>query len=344
MNRLFASGLLAAALLLAPTLAGPAVAAPAASPSPKAAPTITARGDIVFLGKDPWSPSGPLEVTVKNPGSTAAKGFFVLRLPRNADLTLGDCRTVQGTPRTWVCGGAELPAGGERVYRLVVASTAAEPVFGVQAWGSVAGRDAAGVTDEFSDFRINWPDRTSLRLRATAGPVVNATTTVRVRVTNTGTFDIGGYAIVITTPTGVRVAAPACSDTGRMVGVGCEILRPSGLADGATDSFDVRLTVTGGTKTVKLSLAPANRYTNKDTALTLRLSGAGGSGAGDATPPPSAGPTATPTPTATATTSTPDAAQLPRTGVSGSTLGLIGAALLALGVGLLVLRRRLLRG
>ncbi|MCG5467179.1 LPXTG cell wall anchor domain-containing protein [Micromonospora sp. LAH09] len=351
MNRLFASGLVAAALLLVPTLAGPAVAAPAASSTAKAAPTITARGDIVFLGGDPWSPSGPLEVTVRNPGSTAAKGFFVLRLPTNTDLTLGgDCRTVQGTPRTWLCGGAELPAGGERVHRLTVASTAAEPVFGAQAWGSVAGRDATGGTDEFSDFRINWPERTSLRLRATAGPVVNGTTTVRVRVTNTGTFDIGGYSFTITTPTGVRVAAPACADSGRMVGVGCEILRPSVLADGATDSFDVRLAVTGGTKTVKLALAPANRYTNKDTTLTLRLTGSGGSGAGDATTPPPAGPTVTPSPTATAgptataTTSTPEAAQLPRTGVSGSTYGLIGAALLALGIGLLVLRRRLFRG
>ncbi|WP_433553174.1 LPXTG cell wall anchor domain-containing protein [Micromonospora zamorensis] len=55
-------------------------------------------------------------------------------------------------------------------------------------------------------------------------------------------------------------------------------------------------------------------------------------------------PTATAGPTATATTSTPSAAQLPRTGVSGSTYGLIGAALLALGIGLLVLRRRLFRG
>ncbi|MBQ1036618.1 hypothetical protein [Micromonospora sp. C81] len=120
----------------------------------------------------------------------------MLRLPANTDLTLGgDCRTVQGTPRTWLCGGAELPAGGERVYRLTVASTAAEPVFGA-----------------------------------------------------------------------------------------CEILRPNVLADGATDSFDVRLAVTGGTKTVKVSLSPANRYTNKDTALTLRLNGSGGQV--PATPPP----------------------------------------------------------
>ncbi|MGW2622436.1 LPXTG cell wall anchor domain-containing protein [Micromonospora taraxaci] len=355
MNRLLSSGLLAAAVLLAPVLAGPAAAAPAASPtaspSETAVSTITARGDLVFLGGDPWSPTGPLEVSVRNSGGTAAKGFFVLRLPVDADLILGgDCRTVQGTPRTWLCGGAELPAGAERVYRLTVGSSAPQPVFGVQAWGAVAGRDAAGVTDEFSDFRINWPDRTSLRLRATADPVVNGTTTVRVKVTNTGTFDIGGYSFTVTTPAGVRVASPTCADRGRMVGVGCEILRPKVLADGTTDSFDVHLTVTGGEKTVQLSLAPTNRYTNKDTALTVRLNGSGGSGAGDATTPPPAGPTVTPSPTATAsptatvTSSTPDVAQLPRTGVSGSTYGLVGVALLALGAGLLLLRRRLSRG
>ncbi|MEV4499772.1 LPXTG cell wall anchor domain-containing protein [Micromonospora arborensis] len=348
MNRLLSSGLLAAALLFVPALAGPATAAPAAtptaSPSATAAPTVTARGDIVFLAQDPWFPSGPLEVTVKNPGATAAKGFFVLRLPDFVEPTSGaDCRSLSGTPRSWLCGGAELPAGGERAYRLTVTSSTPEPVFGVSAWGSVAGRDAAGVTDGFTDFRINWPDRTSLRLRATAAPIVDGMTTVRVRVTNAGTFDIGGYSFTITTPDGVRVTAPACSDSGRMNGVGCEVLRRGVLADGATDSFDVRLSVTGGTKTVRLSLAPTSRYTNKDTALTLRLGGTGGSGAGDASTPPSADPAATLTPTAVGT-STPEAAQLPRTGTSGSIYGLIGAVLLALGVGLLVLRRRMSRG
>lgn len=351
MNRLLRSGLLAAALLFVPVLAGPAVAAPAAAPAASAAPAITARGDIVFLGGDPWSPSGPLEVTVRNPGSATAKGFFVLRLPVDVDLLLGeDCQLVRGAPRTWLCGGAALPAGGERVYRLTIGSSASEPVFGVQAWGAVAGRDAAGLTDAFTDFRINWPDRTALRLRATADPVVDGTTTVRVRVTNAGTFDIGGYSLFVTTPAGVRVAAPTCADRGRMVGVACEILRPNVLGDGVTDSFDVRLTVTGGTKTVQVSLAPTNRYTNKDTASTLRLNGSGGSGAGDATTPPPAGGAVTPSPTATAsptvsvTSSTPGAAQLPRTGPSGGAYALVGAALLALGAGLLVLRRRLSRG
>jgi LPXTG-motif cell wall-anchored protein len=352
MNRLLSSALLAAAVLLAPVLAGPAAAAPAtsptASPSETAVSTITARGDLVFLGGDPWSPTGPLEVSVRNSGGTAAKGFFVLRLPVNADLILGgDCRTVQGTPRTWLCGGAELPAGGERVYRLTVASSAAEPVFGAQAWGSVAGRNAAGITDRFTEFRINWPDRTSVGLRATATPVVDGTTTVRVRVTNTGSFDIGGYSVAVTTPTGVRVTFPTCADRGRMVGVGCEILRPKVLADGTTDSFDVHLTVTGGEKTVRLSLTPAQRYTNRDTTVTLRLGGTGGSGAGD-TRTPSPDPTATaatPSPSAsTQSASTTQAAQLPRTGPSGGAYALVGAVMLALGAGLLVLRRRLSRG
>ncbi|MFY1619927.1 LPXTG cell wall anchor domain-containing protein [Micromonospora sp. WMMD736] len=352
MNRLLRSGLLAAALLLVPVLAGPAVAAPVlAAPTASTAPTITARGDIVFLGGDPWAPSGPLGVTVRNTGSAAAKGFFVLRLPVDVDLLRGeDCEIVRGTPRTWLCGGAELPAGGERVYRLTIGSSASEPVFGVPAWGAVAGRDAAGVTDRFTDFRVNWPDRTSLRLRATADPVVHGTTTVRVRVTNAGTFDIGGYSLFVTTPAGVRVAAPTCADRGRMVGVACEVLRPNVLGDGVTDSFDVRLTVTGGTKTVQVSLAPTNRYTNKDTVTTLRLNGSGGSGAGDATTPSPTGTALTPSPTATArptvgvTSSTPGAVQLPRTGPSGGAYALVGAALLALGAGLLVLRRRLSRG
>ncbi|MET8369368.1 LPXTG cell wall anchor domain-containing protein [Micromonospora profundi] len=349
MRRPLVLGVLAAALYL-PVLAAPAVAGPAPVPTSTAEPAVTAaapqatilaRGDLVFLSGDPWRPSSPLEVDVKNVGRTAAKGFFVLRLPPNVRLTtVGDCRTVDGADRTWLCGGVELAPEGSRKYRLTVTSSAAKPVFGVKAWGSVAGRDAAGVTDQFSDFRINWPDKTSLRLRATASPVVNGSTTVRVRVTNTGAFAIGGYSLNITTPAGVRVTAPACSDSGRMDGVGCEILRLRTIADGATDSFDVRLAVTGGTRTVTLSLAPSNRYTNKDTSVTLRLNGAGGSGAGATTPPP-ASPTATPT---TPSTSPTNAPELARTGASSSTFGLVGAALLALGVGLVALQRRLFRG
>ncbi|MBM0278260.1 LPXTG cell wall anchor domain-containing protein [Micromonospora tarensis] len=353
MKHLLRSGLLAATVLAlsalsalaAPTVAAAATSTPSVSPSTRAgtaAPTILARADLVFLkGTDPWFPAGPLEVSVVNQGATAAKGFFVLRLPTGFDLDdHGDCRVLGGAPRNWLCGGAELPARGDRTYRLSISSSSPEPRFGSQAWGSVAGRNAAGVTDAFTDFRINWPDRTSMRLRATATPVVDGTTTVRVQITNTGTFDVGGYAVFVTTPTGVRVSAPECADSGRTNGPGCEILRRRVLADGATDTFDVRLAVTGGTKTVQLTLAPVNRYTNKDTTVSLRLSGAGGSGAGEATTSPSASPSGTPTPTGV---STPEAAQLPRTGASGGTYGLIGAVLVALGTGLLVLWRRLAR-
>ncbi|RAO62943.1 LPXTG cell wall anchor domain-containing protein [Micromonospora saelicesensis] len=353
MNRPLRSGIVGAAVLVlsalaTPTVAGAAPATPTVSPSTtagNAAPTILARADIVFLGGDPWHPSGPLEVKVVNEGGAAAKGFFVLRLPQDADLTAGgDCRAGDGAPRTWVCGGAELPAGGDRTYRLTVTSSAAQPVFGVTGWGSVAGQDATGRADRPTEFRINWPDRTTLRLRATAGPVVDGAATMRLRVTNTGTFDIGGYSLNVATPDGVRVTAPGCSDSGRMNGVGCEILRER-LAGGATDSFDVRVAATGGTKSVRLWLAPTNRYTNADTSVTLRLTG-GGAGGGAATTAPPADPT-TPATTAATTapaTPAPKATELPRTGTTTIVYGLIGVSLLTLGGGLLLLRRRLQRG
>ncbi|WP_327032392.1 LPXTG cell wall anchor domain-containing protein [Micromonospora ureilytica] len=356
MNRPLRSGILGAAVLAlsalaAPTVAGAAAAAlPTVSPSTtvgSAAPTILARADIVFLGGDPWNPSGPLEVKVVNEGGTAAKGFFVLRLPPNAGLTArGDCRAVDGATRTWVCGGAELPAGGDRTYRLTVTSSAAQPVFGVTEWGSVAGQDATGRADRPTDFRLNWPDRTTLRLRATAGPVVDGAATVRVRVTNTGTFDIGGYSLnVATTPDGVRVTAPGCSDSGRMTGVGCEILRGRPLADGTADSFDVRVAATGGTTSVRLWLGPTNRYTNRDTSVTVRLTGGGSGGGGVTTTPPTDPTTAPADPTTPPATPAPEAAEPPRTGTTTVAYGLIGVSLLTLGGGLvLLLRRRLQRG
>ncbi|MFF5179151.1 LPXTG cell wall anchor domain-containing protein [Micromonospora sp. NPDC000316] len=46
----------------------------------------------------------------------------------------------------------------------------------------------------------------------------------------------------------------------------------------------------------------------------------------------------------TPTTSAPSAPELARTGASGSTYGLVGAVLLALGFRLVVLQRRLFRG
>ncbi|MCG5446268.1 LPXTG cell wall anchor domain-containing protein [Micromonospora sp. NIE79] len=347
MNRPLRSGILGAAVLAlsaltTPTVAGAAAAKPTVSPSTtagSAAPTILARGDIAFLSGDPWQPSGPLEVKVINEGGTAAKGFFLLRLPPDADLTAGgDCRAGDGATRTWVCGGAELPAGGDRTYRLTVTSSAAQPVFGVTEWGSVAGRDATGREDRPTDFRINWPDRTTLRLRATAGPVVDGAATLRVRVTNTGAFDIGGYSLNVATPDGVRVTAPGCSGRGRMHGVGCEILRERRLASGATDGFDVRVAATGGTTSIRLWLAPTNRYTNRDTSVTLRLT-SGGSGGGGATTAPAADPT-TPATTPPATPA-PEATELPRTGTTTIAYGLIGVSLLTVGGGLLLLRRRL---
>lgn len=106
---------------------------------------------------------------------------------------------------------------------------------------------------------------------------------------------------------------------------------------GATDTFRVRLALGSGERRVRLHLAPVNRYTNKDTSVTLRLTGGSGGGA---TTSPSARPTGTPTPTAPVE----EPGQLPRTGPAGGAYALAGAALLAVGAGLLLLRRRLGRG
>ncbi|MFI7605418.1 LPXTG cell wall anchor domain-containing protein [Micromonospora sp. NPDC049366] len=355
--RAFSVAVTAGTLLVLPTFtasagahAPSASASPAVSPSattqlgvtdsPKATtgadePSILARADLVFLGGDPWRPSGPLVITMRNLGPAAAKGFFVLRLPSMVELTgPGDCRAAGGPGKGWICGGAEIAAGGTREYRLRVTSSVPEAVFGVDSAGSVAGRDAAGTTERPTEFRISWPDKIALRLRASAGPVVDGTTTVTARVTNASTFALGGYSLNVTTPAGVRVVEPGCSDSGRMDGVGCELLRTGPLAAGATETVRVRLAVSGGSTNVRLFLGPGNRYTNRDISVTLRLSGA----AATSTATPPTGATGTPTPVGQST------GELPRTGPAGLTYALVGVALLAIGAGLLLLRRRLARG
>ncbi|MEU8298334.1 LPXTG cell wall anchor domain-containing protein [Micromonospora sp. NPDC048909] len=351
MIRPFRASALAAATLLGLTaFAAPAAAHAPAAPTPSSSPTsspsanarageptILARADIVFLSKDPWRPSGPLAITVVNEGAAAAKGFFVLRLPPSTELTgRGDCRSAGASGQDWTCGGAQIPAGGRREYRLTVTSSTPEPVFGVSAHGTVAGRDAAGATGRPTEFRVNWPDKIALRLRASAGPVVNGETTVTARVTNAGTFRLGGYSLNVMTPQGVRVIEPGCSESGRMNGAGCEVLRTGELAAGATETVRLRLAVTGGSKTVRVFLGPGNRYTNPDTSVTLRLAGAG--------TPPTTAPPASATGTPTAAPVGQSTGELPRTGPAGLTYALLGAALLALGAGLLLLRRRLARG
>lgn len=327
MSRLLKTAALAA---VAAALTVPS-AASAAAPEPD----IYARADQAFLAGDPWRPSGPLDVLVGNDGPTSAKAYFVLRLPSGAGLADGgSCRPSGGADaQSWVCGGAELAAGGRRTYRLMLVSTAGEPVFGVSAWGSVAGRSEDGTTEEAREFRISWPDRMPLRLRATAQPVVDGKTVLKVRVTNAGTFAIGGYSLNVATPAGVRVTAPACSDSGRMNGVGCELLRIRELAAGATDAFDVRLTVSGGPKTVRLYLAPDNRYTNEDTEVTLRL-------AVTSNTTPSPVPSATSAPAALPGAPT-SPGQLPVTGSDAGKYALAGVALLLVGAGLLIGRRRM---
>ena len=187
----------------------------------------------------------------------------------------------------------------------------------------------------------------SLRLAAKAS---GAGTKVAVTVTNAGTFRIGAYSLMINLPDGVRVTGPACHDAGRMDGQGCELFRDEPLAAGASDKFTVNFALSGGPENVKFFLAPSNRYTNKDTEVTLKLGQAapastspttapatGGGGGGAAA---GGGDTATGG-TATEGTDVDTAADaLPLTGTATGTVAVAGGALLMVGAVLFGLSRR----
>jgi hypothetical protein len=296
------------------------LAPPAAAREPE--PPISALATRVALGGDPWRPTGTLRVEVVNTGTEPVAGSFVLHLPESVVPTRSPvCRRADGPHQpAWVCGGANLPAGGRKVYSVPVRSTLLEPTFGTQALGWVAGRTADGRQERQREFVIAWPDRLPLRLAATAGRWVDGHVDVAVRVTNAGTFTLGGYSLNVRTPDGVRVTSPRCTDSGRMSGAGCEIFRGSRLKAAATDAFTVRLSVKPGKASVRLFLAPTNRYTNHDTVVTLRLDQEAATGPGTR---PDTGPS------------------LPRTGARPAVAVGVAAALIAVGALLVIgLRRR----
>lgn len=307
MRRILTLAAAAATAALAPLLALPSPAAAAAGP-------ISAVAGRVALGSDPWIPTGDLAVHVANGDDTEREAFFRLHLPHavKLDSTKG-CTAVDES--TWTCGGDVLAAGGQKTYTFAVRSTIAEPVFEIENEGWVEGRTADGDSGGRNAFSFRWPDRLPLKLAATSGPVADGTTEVEVRVTNAGTFTMGGYSLMVKTPKGVSVVSPACTDSGRMSGVGCELYRAGTVRAGATDRFTVRLKVTGTPVTVNLLLAPTNRYTNRDTAVDLTLKPASGAG-NDGTP------------------------TLPVTGSRTPVLFAIGGGLVLLGAGMLLLLRR----
>ena len=262
------------ALAFAVTAAALAVPAAAlAAPAP-AAGDISALADNAPLGGDPWNPGATTTVTVHNGGDAPAKGYFLVTLPKGTELGATDiCEQVtEGDTLNWVCGGKEVPAGGNADYLIRVNSDLDEPAFGKSALGYVTGRTEDGELGRRNDFLITWPEKTSLRLAVTKGEPAQGRTQVKVKATNTGSFAIGGYALDVHAPGNVEVD-DSCSYIPELTDTGCRVTRPRTLAAGATDTFTVTVTVKGGETTVGFVLMPAQRYTNKDTKATLDLAG-----------------------------------------------------------------------
>ena len=280
MRRIVTTAVLAAALLSLG--AGPVSAQ-------KAPALIQAVPQNVALDQNPWSPTGDLKVTVKNHGPGTANGHFLLHLPSGVELAPGtDCRRADGPHQpAYICGGKSLAVGGTAAYRVKLRSTNAEPVFDVRFRGGwVEGKNLRGAHGTRKAFVVSGPVKLPVRLAATAGVRTDGHVDVAVRVTNAGRATLGGYSLNVVTPAGVTVVSPACSDSGRMNGVGCEVYRAKRVPAGATDAFTLRLAVGDTARSVRLFLAPGNRYPNSDTQVTLKVGGkavpggAGGHGAG----------------------------------------------------------------
>jgi LPXTG-motif cell wall-anchored protein len=333
------AALAAAAVTPVLALAGPAAAAPpAADQGP-----VSALAEKVFLGGDPWAPRGELTVSVRNGSEHQDRGRFLLHLPQTARLTPNQpCVLFDWNKSLWLCEGGTLEAGESRTHTLTVQSVVNAPVFDIVDQGHVQGYSDMNETSKPISFPIAWPARLPLKLAATAGRVTGGAVDVAVRVTNAGSFTLGAYSVNVKTPAGVRVASPACSDTNHNVPAGCELYRTRQLAAGATDRFTIRLTVPATPVTVQLVLEPSARYTNKDTTVSLTLNGAA------ATTPPAPAATTPAAPAAggsgggsTGGSGGGYGTALPVTGDRTAILAGSGAALVALGAGLVLsLRRR----
>jgi hypothetical protein len=237
---------------------------------------IEASPQRVALDGNPWVPTGHLAVVVKNHGPGTARGHFLVHLPNGVDLARrSGCTRADGPHQpAYVCGGKSLRAGATATYRVALRSTTAQPVFGVRARGWVEGKNLRGAHGKRKAFAITWPARLPVRLAVTAGPRTGRHVDVAVRVTNAGRATLRGYSLNVTTPAGVTVVAPACSTSGRMNGVGCEVYRSRPVRAGRTDAFTVRLAVGDVPRTVRLFLAPGNRYLNRDTSVAINVGGA----------------------------------------------------------------------
>ncbi len=335
--RVAALGLAAAVATATAVLTAPPVAV--ARGSSAADGTISAHADMALLTGNPWHPGADTDVVVRNDGPVSAPGSFLLTLPEGVALGATDiCEAVpEGGGRTWLCGGAQIPAGGSRTYPIRVNAQAEPPEFGVQRYAYVTGRDHQGRLGRRTDFRISWPDRTQLRLTATKGSTVDGATKIAVRVRNAGSFPIGGYSLSVETDTGMRVISKGCNPVGAETGP-CQIGRNAVLKAGAADRFTVTLALAAGNRpqSVHLLLTPSGRYTNPDTMATLTWRGTAAVGlsptqAGPVTEPGSTGGTAGGAP---ASGSSPDTTPQAATGSSlssapGGAVSGTGTALVA---------------
>jgi hypothetical protein len=193
-------------------------------------------------------------------------------LPEGTALGATDIcdQVTPGVFTKWVCGGDELPAGGEQRYLIRLNSDLITPDFGTTMPGNVAGRTADGRLGARNDFPVTWPARTTMKLVTTKGQPVSGRTKVTVTATNTGTFAIEGYSLDVDTPANATVQS-SCFGEPHVPSVDCEVWRSKTIQPGATDTFTVTVKVTGTTAKVGFTLSPVQRYTNKDakTALTL---------------------------------------------------------------------------
>jgi hypothetical protein len=263
--RLAALGLAAGTVALTtPAAAVAAPAVPSASISAVAAPVV--------LSGNPWSPGGNTYVTVHNGGDAAAPGYFEVVLPEGTVLGATDiCDAVTpGVLTKWVCGGDELPAGGEQRYLIRLNSDLLTPDFATTMAGNVAGRTADGRLGTRNEFPVTWPARTTMKLAATKGKPVAGRTTVTVKATNTGTFAIEGYSLDVNTPANATVQS-SCSAEPHVPSADCEVWRAKTVQPGATDTFTVTVKVTGQKADVGFALSPVRRYTNADAKTTLTL-------------------------------------------------------------------------
>ncbi|SCF40188.1 LPXTG cell wall anchor domain-containing protein [Micromonospora mirobrigensis] len=328
----------------APTASPSATSTPTAPASTKATPTtaadtgrIEAMVDLVNLHGDPWRPVADLTVNLRNESAKPEKAYFMLEVPANLgiDYRYDDCKQQPGGgTRKAICGWAQLGAHDSGIFRLGLVSLAKKPIFGQTDWGSVTGRTASGVSGQKRDFKIVWPDRTSLRLRASAKYDPDASTTVTATVTNTGSFAISGYSLMLRTD--AKRLTPACREPSRGHNT-CEIERKVRLAPGATDTVKLRLVGLPNRDTLHLTLAPEQRYTNRDTVVVLRL-GVAGDESRPAEPTPSR--STAPGQAAGDNSGSGSGAELPRTGATVGTYAMAGGGLVTVGGALLLLRRR----